>query len=257
MLEDMSCMKLQNGILIGHARYDNFPPTRITCHEVGFHQTGHNLQVCLDKAAIDGDRDSTGSFSQLNVGILIPGKVVLHANRVIDLVRTNDFLKFLPFVGSVQTRSNENQDIILRNAGGTKGVQGRRQDSRIGDRSGHITDQNADIFFTPTKLGQGITLYRCFDGFLYLGEWVRQGDHWMFANHSYASFMRQIDCDPVPSIEKVNFHRPVSSQVNAFWAFKGPASVPWGTVALIPPITSPGRPGAPGRIATALCQSPP
>src|SRR5208337_5362633 len=221
MLEDMSCMKLQNGILRGHARYDNFPPARITCHEVGFHQTGHNLQVCLDKAAIDGDRDSSGSLSQLNVGIGIPRKVVLHAPRVIDLIRTNDFLQFLPFVGSVQTRSNENQDIILRNASGTEGVQERRQDSPIRDRSGHIADQNADIFFTPTKLGQGITLYRSFDGFLYFGERVRQGDHGMFANHGYASFMRQIDRDTVPSVEEVNFHRPVSSQLNAFWAFKG------------------------------------
>ena len=143
---------------------DRLAPTGISCHQVGFDQRGGNFQIRFQIEAVHPYRGSCGCFSDVGQASPIPGPVVLDAVFLRDL-RTDEFQKLLPFIGTVQTSGDQDGNGIPRHAGVFQGGQNRGKDYGVWNGPGDVGDDHTGVRAAPGQIEEGRCSGRSPQGF--------------------------------------------------------------------------------------------
>ena len=104
---------------------------------MGFHQAGHDAEVCIHEAAVELDRSAPPGAAQVDVVFFAPGKVVLHCHGFEDPGIPHQIFDSDSLIGAVEACSHENLMRRTR-AGGQQRSSSSSQ--TVGHRAGDVTD---------------------------------------------------------------------------------------------------------------------
>ena len=82
MFQKISRMESGYGIPVGDSRSDHLSSTRVAGHEMRFDQFGYDAQIGLDKTLVQLYIDASFGLSQINMIIIVAGKMVFYSNIV-------------------------------------------------------------------------------------------------------------------------------------------------------------------------------
>ena len=134
-------------------RTDRLAPPRIPGHKVRFDQRRGDLQIGFQIDPVYPDRRPARRFAYVDQGLLFPSLVVDHPVILGDLLADQSD-QFLSFVGSVQPRTHQNDDPLARYTLFFESAQQRRQNGRIGHRTGDVGDDDTGTLPSPGQFPQ-------------------------------------------------------------------------------------------------------